>query len=171
MAVHATRPRRRRRFKVAGPVLLTLIAVLLAAAFWIGATLRDAQAAADDRQAALRAAGAHAVHLLSVGYLSVDADIKRILDTSTGTARAEYARTAEERRKSTIKDRMLRVGALRASGLVSLRGGTAQVMVVGDELIRWEGRKTPPREQFHRWNMEVTKVGETWLVSRAELVP
>lgn len=126
MAVHATRSRRSRRsrrpLRIAGPLLGVLIAVLLAAAFWVGATLRDAQTAADDRQAALRAAGAHAVHLLSVGYRSVDEDIGRILGTSTGVARAEYARTAAELKRSTVKDKILQTGALRASGLVSLRG-------------------------------------------------
>ncbi|WP_157594757.1 hypothetical protein [Streptosporangium amethystogenes] len=172
MAVHAARPRRPRRApRGAASVLGVLIAMLLVAAFWIGTDLRDAQAAADDRQAATRAAGAHAVRLLSVGYRSVDADIQRILDGSTGEARAEYVRTAAERRESTIKDKILRAGALRALGLVSLAGDTAQVMVVGDEVIRWDGSKNAPREQFHRWNMEVTKVGDTWLVSKAELVP
>ncbi|WP_326635506.1 hypothetical protein OG884_21420 [Streptosporangium sp. NBC_01755] len=172
MAVHAARPRRpRRTLRVAGPVLGLLIAMLLAAAFWVGVDLRDAQAAADDRQAAMRAAGAHAVHLLSVGYRSADADIERILDGSTGEARAEYVRTAAERREGTIKEKILRAGALRALALVSLRGNTAQVMVVGDEVIRWDGSKNAPREQFHRWNMEVTEVGGAWLVSKAELVP
>ncbi|MFF3440950.1 hypothetical protein [Streptosporangium sp. NPDC002721] len=174
MAVQATRSRRSRRsrrpLRIAGPVLGVLIVGLLAAAFWVGATLRDAQTAADDRQAALRAAGAHAVYLLSVGYRSVDNDIGRILDTSTGAARAEYARTAAELKKSTIKDKILQTGALRASGLVSLRGSTAQVMVVGDAVVRRDGSKDAPQELFHRWNMEVTKVGGAWLVSKAELV-
>ncbi|MEU8035355.1 hypothetical protein [Streptosporangium sp. NPDC049078] len=151
-------------------MLGVLIVVLLVAAFWIGAALRDAQTAADDRQAALRAAGAHALHLLSVGYRSVDEDIERILDTSTGVARAEYARTAAELKRSTVKDKILQTGALRASGLVSLKGSTAQVMVVGDAVIRRDGGKDAPQERFYRWNMEVTKVGGSWLVSQAELV-
>ncbi|MER6825815.1 hypothetical protein ABT352_07495 [Streptosporangium sp. NPDC000563] len=151
-------------------MLGVLIVALLVAAFWIGAALRDAQTAADDRQAALRAAGAHALHLLSVGYRSVDEDIERILDTSTGVARAEYARTAAELKRSTVKDKILQTGALRASGLVSLKGSTAQVMVVGDAVIRRDGSKDAPQERFYRWNMEVTKVGGSWLVSQAELV-
>jgi Mce-associated membrane protein len=174
MAVHSTHSRRSRRprrpLRIAGPVLGVLIATLLAAAFWVGATLRDAQTAADDRRAALRAAGAHAVHLLSVGYRSVDDDIGRILGTSTGAARAEYARTAAELKRSTVKGRILQTGALRASGLVSLRGGTARVMVVGDAVIRRDGGEDTPQERFYRWNMEVTKVGGAWLVSKAELV-
>ncbi|MFI6506553.1 hypothetical protein ACIBCT_03025 [Streptosporangium sp. NPDC050855] len=180
MASHAARPpgsrrlrraRARRPRRLAGPVLATLIAVLLAVAFWVGTDLRDAQAAADDRQAAMRAAGTHAVHLLSVGHRAVDADIGRVLATSTGAARAEYARAAAELKRTTVAGRLLRTGALRATGLVSLRGGTARVMVVGDELTRRDGGEDVPQERFHRWDMEVTKVGTAWLVSKVEPVP
>ncbi|MFJ2030429.1 hypothetical protein [Streptosporangium sp. NPDC087985] len=156
--------------RIAGPVLGVLIAVLLAAAFWVGRDLRDAQAAADDREAAVRAAGAHAVALLSVSHWSVDADLKRILDTSTGAARAKYAGDLGTLRETAIKEKILQTGALRAAGLVSLVGNTARVMVVGDAVIRQDGSKKAPREQFSQWNMEVTKAGGVWLVSKAELV-
>ncbi|GGK54913.1 hypothetical protein Ppa06_12520 [Planomonospora parontospora subsp. parontospora] len=169
MAVGAGRPSR--PLRVAGLVLGVLIAVLLAAALWIGGQLRDAQAAADDREAALRAAGTHAMNLLSVGYRTVDADVGRILDTSTGPARAEYVRTAEALRRTTTEEKVVQTGALRAVGLVSLSGDTARVMVVGDAVIEWEGSKNAPQERFYRWTMEVTRTGGKWLVSRAELVP
>jgi Mce-associated membrane protein len=168
MALHVARPRR--PLRIAAPVLGVLIAALLAVAFWVGGDLRDAQAAADDRQAAMRVAGMHAVYLLSVSHQSVDADIKRILDTSTGSARAEYARTSVALKETTVKGKVLATGALRATGLVSLRGTTAQVMVVGDALVRKDGGENVPQERFYRWNMEVTKVGGAWLVSKAEVI-
>ncbi len=168
MAVNTAR--RAHPLKIAGLVLGLLIVALLAAAFWLSGALREAQAAADDREAAMRAAGTHALDLLSVGHRTVDADIKRILDTSTGAARAEYVRTVTTLKETTVKNKVLQTGALRASGLVSLKGGTARVMVVGDALIRWEGSEQPPQERFYQWNMEVTKVGTVWLVSKAELV-
>jgi Mce-associated membrane protein len=168
MAVHAARPRR--PLGIAGPVLGVLIAALLAVAFWVGRDLGAAQAAADDRQAAMRVAGAHAVYLLSVSHQSVDADLKRILDTSTGPARTEYVRTAGALKEATVKGRIVQAGALRATGLVSLKGTTAQVMVVGDTVIRKDGDKNAPQERFYRWNMEVTKIGGVWLVSKAEVV-
>ncbi|WP_307845204.1 hypothetical protein [Planomonospora sp. ID67723] len=148
-----------------------LIAALAATAFWVGGQLRDAQAAADDREAALRAAGAHAVNLLSVGHRTVDADLRRILDTSTGQARAEYARNAAVLKETTTTGRILQTGALRAVGLVSLEGAKARVLVVGDAVVRWDGSENAPQERFYRWSMEVTKVGQAWLVSKAELVP
>jgi Mce-associated membrane protein len=168
MALHVARSRR--PLRIAGPVLGGLVAVLLVVAFWVGRDLRDAQAAADDKQAAMRAAGTHAIYLLSVSHQSVDADIKRILDTSTGSARAEYVRTTVALKETTVKGKVLASGALRATGLVSLKGTVAQVMVVGDGLVREDGGENAPQERFYRWNMEVTKVGGAWLVSKAEVV-
>ncbi|WP_242675981.1 hypothetical protein [Streptosporangium minutum] len=168
MAVRTARPLR--PLRIAGPALVVLIAALLGAAFWIGGDLREAQAAADDRRAAVRAAGAHAVDLLSVSHQSVDADVKRILDTSTGPARAEYTGNLAKLKETTVKNKVVQTGALRASGLVSLKGDTARVMVVGDAVIRWEGSKNAPQERFYRWNMEMAKVEGVWLVSKAELV-
>ncbi|MBG0813659.1 hypothetical protein [Planomonospora sp. ID82291] len=160
-----------RPLRVAGPVLGVLITVLLAAALWTGGRLRDAQAAEDDREAALRAAGAHAMNLLSVGYRTIDADVGRILSTSTGSARAEYTRTAEALRRTTTEEKVVQTGALRAVGLVALKGDTARVMVVGDAVIEWDGGEDAPQERFYRWTMDVTRTGGTWLVSKAELVP
>ncbi|GAA3135818.1 hypothetical protein [Streptosporangium carneum] len=168
MGVNAAR--RTHPLKIVGLLLVLLVVALLAAAFWLCEALRAAQAAADDREAAMRAAGAHALDLLSVGHKTVDADIKRILDTSTGAARAEYTRTVGTLKETTVKNKVLQTGALRASGLVSLKGDTAQVMVVGDAVIRWEGSEQAPQERFYQWNMEVTRVGASWLVSKAELV-
>lgn len=168
MAVKAAR--RAHPLKTAGLVLSVLVVALLAVAYWLCGALREAQVAADDREAAVRSARTHALALLSVGYRSVDADINRILDTSTGAARAEYARTVVTLKKTTVKNKVLQTGALRAAGLVSLKGGTAQVMVVGDAVVRWDESEDAPQERFYRWNMEVTRVGAVWLVSKAELV-
>lgn len=168
MAVNAAR--RARPLGVAGLVLALLIVALLGAALWLRSALAQAQSEADDREAAMRAAGTHALDLLSVGHRTVDSDIKRILDTSTGAARAEYARNVTTLKETTLKSKVLQTGALRASGLVSMKGNIARVMVVGDAVIRWEGSKQPPQERFYQWNMEVTKIGAAWLVSKTELV-
>ncbi|MFF0309061.1 hypothetical protein ACFYSC_16660 [Streptosporangium sp. NPDC004379] len=161
------------RRRVPGPVGLVLGAlalVLLGAALWAGMGLREARAAAGDREAALRAAGEHAVALMSVGYQNVDADMRRVLGTSTGQARAEYVRDAAALRETTVGDRLLRTGALRASGLVSLRGDTAEALVVGDAVVRGEGSESAPREQFYRWRMQLTRASGGWLVSKVEQV-
>ncbi|MCG5217124.1 hypothetical protein [Streptosporangium sp. KLBMP 9127] len=138
--------------------------------FWVSGDLREAQAATQERQAAIRAAGTYAVNLLSVNHKSVEGDIERVLATSTGVAKKAYASEAARLKKVTLDDKVMQTGVLRSVGLVSMRGGTASVLVVADAVIRWEGSDEAPQELFRRWSMEVTKVGGTWLVSKAEQV-
>ncbi|WP_181019978.1 hypothetical protein [Nonomuraea typhae] len=155
------------------PARLTMIVlgvatlVLGAVALWVGGQLRAAQGEDDDRLAALDAAGTHAVNLLSLNYKTVDADLGRILATSTGAARAEYSANAAKLKETTITNKVVQHGVLRARGLESMAGGTAKVLVVADVEIRWEGSKNAPQERFYRWAMDVTKVGGVWLVSKA----
>ncbi|MEV0227860.1 hypothetical protein [Nonomuraea sp. NPDC050786] len=144
-----------------------VLAVLVGSGVWIAAQAREEQGRAGDRQAALLAAGTHAKNLVSLDYKTVDADVKRILDTSTGTARAEYEANESRLKSTTVQNKVVQHGVLRATGLVSMAGATAKVLVVADVEIRWDGSKSPPQERYYRWSMEVTKVGGVWLVSKA----
>jgi Mce-associated membrane protein len=147
---------------------LTAVVVLLAAAVaWLVVQERDAQARADERQAVLQVAGAHAVNLLSLNYETIEADVARILATSTGAARAEYEAGADKLKDTTTANKVVQEGVLRAAGLVSVTGGTAKALVVADVEIRWDGSKSAPQERFYRWAMDLTKVRGMWLVSKA----
>ncbi|MFD9944047.1 hypothetical protein ACFWYW_26495 [Nonomuraea sp. NPDC059023] len=149
-------------------IVLGVLALLLGGfALWVSGELRGEQATDDDRAAALDAAGTHAVNLLSLNYKTVDADLGRILATSTGAARAEYTANAARLKETTITNKVVQHGVLRARGLESMTGGIAKVLVVADVEIRWEGSKNAPQERFYRWSMDVTKVGGVWLVSKA----
>ncbi|RBQ22056.1 hypothetical protein DP939_05185 [Spongiactinospora rosea] len=133
--------------------------------------LADEQAAAAEREAVMRAAGAHAVNLLSVSHDSVEEDIRRVLNSSTGPARDAYEAGVTKLRQTTVADKVVQIGVLRSVGLVSLSGDEARALVVADGVIQWEGREAAPRERFHRWTMDLTKTGGSWLVSRWEEVP
>ncbi|MEV0354285.1 hypothetical protein AB0H88_51815 [Nonomuraea sp. NPDC050680] len=148
--------------------VLVLLVVLLGAAvvFLRGQDLAE-QARADDRRAALEAAGTHAINLISLDYKTVDADMGRILATSTGVAQEEYKANAAKLKSTTVENKVVQDGVLRATGLVSMTELTARVLVVADVEIRWEGSKTPKQERFYRWSMDVTKANGVWLVSRA----
>ncbi len=144
-----------------------VLAVLVGTGVWIAAQAREEQGRAGDKQAALLAAGTHAKNLISLDYKTVDADIRRILDTSTGPARAEYEANAAKLKSTTVGNKVVQHGVLRATGLASMAGATAKVLVVADVEIRWEGSKSPPQERYYRWSMELAKVGGAWLVSKA----
>ncbi|MEV4104563.1 hypothetical protein AB0J42_30330 [Nonomuraea sp. NPDC049649] len=156
--------------RVAVLVLAVLTALLAAAAVWLGGQGRDAQARADDREAALRAASTHAMNLLSLNHETVDADVHRILTSSTGAARAAYEAAADELVRTTRKNKVVQEGVVRAAGLESLSGGGARALVVADVVIRWDGSDEAPQERFYRWRMELSKVQGVWLVAKAEQV-
>lgn len=150
-----------------------LVAALAATAFWVHASRDSAQAVADDREAAVRAGATYAVNLMSLSHRTIDQDIRRVLATSTGPARANYARDEVAVKDTILKKKVVQTGVLRASGLVSMGDDrrTAEVLIAGDAVIRWEdGRKATPEERRNHWRMEVTKVGGLWLVSKSEPV-
>ncbi|TDD09580.1 hypothetical protein E1294_46860 [Nonomuraea diastatica] len=143
-----------------------VLVALVGTGVWLAAQARDERARADDKQAALQAASTHAINLISLDHRTVDDDMKRILDTSTGLARAEYEADAGKLRSTTIANQVVQHGVLRATGLVSLTEAAAKVLVVADVEIRWDGSDNPPQERYYRWSMDVTRTGGAWLVSK-----
>lgn len=148
-------------------LLAAAVALLGAAATWLVIQDRDAQAAWDDRQAVLLAARTHAVNLLSLDYRTIDADVARILATSTGAARAEYEAGAGKLKDTTKSGKVVQEGVVRATGLVSIGPRTAKALVVADVQIRWDGSRNAPQERFYRWEMDLARTGGVWLVSKA----
>ncbi|RVX47084.1 Mce-associated membrane protein [Nonomuraea polychroma] len=144
-----------------------MLAVLVGLGVWIAVEAREEQGRAGDKEAALLAAGAHAKNLISLDYRTVEADLRRLLETSTGAARAEYAATTDKVKSTAVGSKIVQQGVLRATGLVSLAGAKAKVLVVADVEIRWDGSKNPPEARYHRWSMDLDKVGGAWLVSKA----
>lgn len=153
------------RILIAG--LSGALAVLVGTGVWIAAEAREEQGRAADKEAALLAAGTHATNLISLDYRTVEADLQRILATSTGAARAEYAATAGKLKSTTLQSKVVQQGVLRATGLVSLTGSKARVLVVADVEIRWDGSTQAPQERYYRWSMDLDKAGGVWLVSKA----
>src|SRR5690606_41929280 len=122
--------------RVAVLVLAVLTALLAAAAVWLGGQGRDAQARADDREAALRAASTHAMNLLSLNHETVDADVHRILTSSSGAASAAYEAAADEPVRTTREHKAVQEGAGGAGGLEALSGGRGLALGVGDGASR-----------------------------------
>ncbi len=153
-------------------VLLVLIGLLGTAWVRVGDDLDQARSAARDRLAAVQAAERYALTLMAVDYRTVDRDVQRVLDTSMGQAKDQYARDAERLKAATRLNKAVQTGVVRAAGIVSMDGpkSTARVLVVADSVIRWDGAKTAPQDRFYRWSVEVTKIRGAWWVSRLEQI-
>jgi hypothetical protein len=162
----------RLRRLVVMPALAGLVVALAAGLVWIRTDIAEARTAQEEREAALRAAGVHAVSRLSLHHRTVDDDIRRALSTSTGEARSELAAEAAKLKQAAIDTRAIQTGVVRAAGLVSMNAEltSADVLVVADALLRWEGGRPAPQDRYYRWRMRVSKVGGAWLVSKAEQV-
>ncbi|MFC6080300.1 hypothetical protein [Sphaerisporangium aureirubrum] len=174
MAQHASRSRSRRpRSRLAVLAILLVPAAVLAFA-WVrvGAELDEARAAARDRMAAIQAAQRYALTLLAVSHRTVDRDVRRVIESSTGEARAEYTRDADRLKAATRANKAVQTGVVRAAGLVSMDGGrsVARVLVVADSVVSWEGSSTAPQDRFYRWSVEVTKIDGLWWASKLEQV-
>ncbi|GAA1268296.1 hypothetical protein GCM10009677_20960 [Sphaerisporangium rubeum] len=173
MAQHAARPRPRRRRLTVLVFLLVPAAVLGFAWVRVGAELDQARGAALDRVAAIQAAQRYALSLLAVSHRTVDRDVERVIESSTGQARADYARDAERLKAATRANKAVQTGVVRAAGLVSMDAhrSVARVLVVADSVVSWEGAKTAPQDRYYRWNVEVTKIDGLWWASKLENVP
>ncbi|MEW9528927.1 hypothetical protein [Microbispora sp. NPDC049125] len=155
------------------PALVVLVAVLALVTWRVEQSLAAARAAAGDREAAMRAASGHAVSLMSLSHRTVDDDMRRVLATSTGQERAEYARNEADLKAAALRTKVVQTGVLRASALASFDAArrTAEVLVIGDAVVHWEdGKKAAPEERFFRWRMRVTEVSGQWLVATSERV-
>ncbi|MET8146577.1 hypothetical protein ABZU32_40250 [Sphaerisporangium sp. NPDC005288] len=152
--------------------LVALVAALGAAWVRVGDDLDQARAVAHDRLAAVQAAKRYALNLMAVDYRTIDRDVQRVMDTSTGQAREQFAREAGNLKEATRRNKAVQTGVVRAAGLASMndRRSAARVLVVADSVIRWDQVKTAPQERFYRWNIEVSKVGQGWAASSLEPV-
>ncbi|MDH2427090.1 hypothetical protein [Sphaerisporangium sp. TRM90804] len=171
MAPHAPRPRRRSGAIVLLP-LLVVTALLAVEWVRVGGDLDRARTAVYDRRAAVEAAERYALNLMAVDYRTVDRDVRRVLDASTGQARQEYARDADRLKEATRVNKAVQTGVVRAAGLVSMdgSGAFARVLVVADSVVRWDEAETAPQDRFYRWSMDVTKLRGAWWVSKLEQV-
>ncbi|MDF5751549.1 hypothetical protein [Spongiactinospora sp. TRM90649] len=151
-------------------VLAVLVLGLGGAVVWITRDLGAERDRAVEREAVVRAAGAHAVNVLSVSHQNVEDDIRRVLASSTGAARDAYQAGVARLRQTTVANKVVQTGVLRAVGVVSMDETTAKALVVADGVIYWEGKDAAPQERFYRWTMDLTKTGGSWLVSRWEEV-
>ncbi|RJL30750.1 hypothetical protein [Bailinhaonella thermotolerans] len=146
-----------------------VIAGLAAAIVLLGLRVLELREARADGEAAIAAARGHVVELLSVDHRTVDRDLGRILSGSTGAAREEYARNAATVRERVTRERSVRIGAVRACGLVSLEGDRARVLAAADGVTTTSA--AGPREEFHRWKIDLARVSGRWLVAKIEPVP
>lgn len=166
----------RARLVEMSPVKLAVavgLAALLALTFvcgWLGYSAYQEKKAAHLRQELLQVARQGAVNLTTIDFEHADADVKRILDSSTGQFFDEFSARSAPFIKVVQKVQSNSVGSVTAAGLESVSGQEGQVLVAVTVKTTTKG---VPDEQPRYWRMRmtVTKQGADTKVSKVEFVP
>jgi Mce-associated membrane protein len=158
------RSRRPSRPVVAGLLLLVAVAA------WSG--YRDYSVRATEATHAQMVAAARAglVSLTSIDHERVDADVARIIDSSTGAFRDDFAARAEPFAEAARTARSTSVGTVDEAGLESASGDRGVVLVALTVMTSNRGvAEGTPRAWRTRVNVE--RVDGSFKVSAVEFVP
>lgn len=157
---------------IAIPVVLAI--VLVASLAFAGVpVVRNHQEAATpetvDWEPYVDAGKAAAQNLTTIDYRTVDQDIQRILDMSTGTFHDDFESRSDEFSDTVRESQSVSEGAIAGVGLESLRTDQAGVLVA----IAVKTTNGGAAQQPKSWRIRVTvdKVGDGYKASNVEFVP
>jgi hypothetical protein len=168
-------------------LLLGLAAAVLLMALIGGLVLRpplteaSSERRVNDRRAdALSQASQLALNLVSLNYQTLDEDLKRISDSTTGKAREEFNERILENEsyKTLVKDnqavitsKIQRIGLEQCGtdDAACQRGDTATVLVFLDQESKNKLRPTP-RIDRNRVVLTLVRNGDKWLVSEVKVL-
>ncbi|UXA11501.1 hypothetical protein KXD97_26390 [Mycobacterium sp. SMC-8] len=138
---------------------------------WLGYRTYEIRAAQDEQQVFVEAARLGAVNLTTFGFDTTEADIQRILDSTTGSFHEDF-QMGQDPFVAVIKQAKSRSeGTVTAAGLESQDGDRAQVLVAVSVKTSNAGA---PEQEPRAWRMRigVDKVGvDAAKVSSVTFVP
>ena len=111
-----------------------------------------------------------AEYLTTVNHQSVDNDVQRILDGSTGVFYDDFNKKSEGFKQTVRNAQSVSTGTVTAAGLESLDGAHARVLVAVTITTR---DANEPNQDPRSWRMRliVDKMGEAYKTSAVEFVP
>jgi len=146
-----------------------VLAIALAAAVLGGSRWYGDRALDKAHEAALAAARQTAVNFVSVSASSVDRDLQRIVAGATGEFKDEFVRGQAQVRAAIVENKVESAGTVLRAGLVSGDRRSAVVLVAVDATVK--NVKAPEgRPSHYRIQVDVTRDGGAWLVSRLQFV-
>ena len=137
---------------------------------WLGFRVYQSDHAEQERNLRLQVGRQGALNLTTISHTSVDADVKRILDSATGTFYDEFQARSQPFIDVVKEAQAKTEGTITEAGLESSEGDQAQVLVALSVKMSNSGAADqPPRS----WRMRITvqKVDDSAKVSNVEFVP
>lgn len=148
----------------------TIVIVLGAMAAWLGCRAFDERRDNALRAEFVEAASQGAVNLTTIDAATVDTDVQRILDSSTGTFHDDFGRRAQPFIEVVRKAQSKSVGTVTSAALESQDGDQAQVLVTVSMTMTNPGLAEQQPAQGWRMRIGVQKTGDTTKLSNVEFV-
>jgi Mce-associated membrane protein len=160
-------PRPARRVLIAG---LAVLAALVGLNGVLGYRNYQSRHADQVRSEMVEAARQGAINLTTIDHERVDQDVQRILDSSTGSFRDDFAARAKPFSEAARRAQSKSVGTVTEAGLEEVSGDEGRVLVAMTVMTSNRG---VPEQQPQGWRMRVTviRVDDEAKVSKVEFVP
>lgn len=152
---------------IAGLVLVLALAGLTG---WTGYRAYDAYQGEKQRQLFLQVGRQGALNLTTIDWEHAEADVQRVLDSSTGTFYDDFQARAQPFVEVVKQAQSKSVGSISEAGLESESENGAQVLVAVNVNTSNAGA---PEQQPRSWRMRISveKVGDDAKVANVEFVP
>ena len=169
-APRQTRPRRR----IGRPSVLTaslaVVAILLAAAaIFFGWSMHNDSAAAAQRKAVLAAAQKEAAALTTLSSQTGASDYDAVLAGSAGDLKEQLSAGRSQFLKTLGTAGVSSVGTVLDAGVVSVKSGTATVLIDVKATVRNKQTSKPESRAYH-WQASLVNSAGKWLVTSLEFV-
>lgn len=154
------------------PVAATLSVVVLglaAAAIVFGVQTWQQHKADDARSAAVDAAREVAVNLTSISYKTAQQDLRRLLHSSTGQFREEFAKRTKPFTDVITRLQVVTSGKVVKAGVESIGESSARVLVATHGEVT-NAQAKEPQQRDYRLRITMNKVDGSWLAGNVEFV-
>jgi Mce-associated membrane protein len=157
-------------FRLALIVGLVTILALAALAGWFGYGVYQTHQTDKMRSLYLAVARQGALNLTTINYTEADADIQRILDSSTGQFYDDFSKRAPAFVEVVKQAQAKTDGSIVEAGLESFNGDSARVLVAVRVTTSNKG-VTDAQPRHWRMRIDVQKVAQTVKVANVGFVP
>lgn len=162
-------PRSWKDYRAAGAVGVVVLA-LLAGVIVFGVQWWGQQSSDADREAAAGAARKTASDLTTLNYNTIDADVRRVMDMTTGDFRNQFTQSADPFTNVVRQAQVQTTSDVVASGVKSFGDGKATVLVAVRSQVR-NSQSPDPQVRNYRMSLDLQRQGDQWLTSNVEFVP
>jgi Mce-associated membrane protein len=146
------------------------IVVLAALVGWHGYRTLGPHHTEQQRDLFLRVARQGAVDLSTISYTEVDADVHRLLDSSTGTFHDDFQQRSQPYVDLVKHDQSKTEGTITEAALQSLTTDSAQVLL--SLAVKTTTAAAPePQVKHFRLRVDVQQVGAAVKVSNVQFIP